>query len=325
MTHFLNRRHLLTWAAAALGLNTTAEAAAWPDHPVRLVVPYAAGGGADHAARIVAQRLGELLGQPVVVDNKPGAGGVIGADQVAKSAADGYTVLFSSAAVLYFNKALYPKLSYDLDKDLVAVTRVSKTPNLLVVPINSPYKSIQDLVQSAKTQPGEIRFGSGGSGSSMHVIAEVLSQKANVKFEHIPYKSSTQMVQELLAGQIDFTFQNIAVVMPFVKAGKLRALAVTSDKRFFLDPSIPTVKEAGWPIVWEGGSGLLVPTGTPMAVVNKIAQDVEMTLGKQEVKTALQQNGVEAAPLKTIEFAQSVREISSQWASVIRSSGAKVD
>ena len=198
MTHFLNRRHLLTWAAAALGLNTTAEAAAWPDHPVRLVVPYAAGGGADHAARIVAQRLGELLGQPVVVDNKPGAGGVIGADQVAKSAADGYTVLFSSAAVLYFNKALYPKLSYDLDKDLVAVTRVSKTPNLLVVPINSPYKSIQDLVQSAKTQPGEIRFGSGGSGSSMHVIAEVLSQKANVKFEHIPYKSSTQMVQELL-------------------------------------------------------------------------------------------------------------------------------
>lgn len=159
----------------------------------------------------------------------------------------------------------------------------------------------------------------------MHVIAEVLSQKANVKFEHIPYKSSTQMVQELLAGQIDFTFQNIAVVMPFVKAGKLRALAVTSDKRFFLDPSIPTVKEAGWPIVWEGGSGLLVPTGTPMAVVNKIAQDVEMTLGKQEVKTALQQNGVEAAPLKTIEFAQSVREISLQWASVIRSSGAKVD
>lgn len=159
----------------------------------------------------------------------------------------------------------------------------------------------------------------------MHVIAEVLSQKANVKFEHIPYKSSTQMVQELLAGQIDFTFQNIAVVMPFVKAGKLRALAVTSDKRFFLDPSVPTVKEAGWPIVWEGGSGLLVPAGTPAAVVNKMAQDVEAALGKQEVKAALQHNGVEAAPLKTLEFAQSVREISAQWASVIRSSGAKVD
>lgn len=159
----------------------------------------------------------------------------------------------------------------------------------------------------------------------MHVIAEVLSQKAQVKFEHIPYKSSTQMVQELLAGQIDFTFQNIAVVMPFVKAGKLRALAVTSDKRFFLDPSIPTMRETGWPIVWEGGSGLLVPAATPTAVVNQIAQDVEAMLTKQEVKAALQQNGVEAAPLKTIEFAQSVREISSQWASVIRNSGAKVD
>lgn len=314
------------FCAAALTLSVHAVVGAdFPSKPVKILVSAAPGSSPDLTARVIAQQLSALWKQPVVVEDVPGAGGNLAAEKVVKSPPDGYTVLFSSAAVLYFNKALYPKLSYDLDKDLVAVTRVSKTPNLLVVPINSPYKSIQDLVQSAKTQPGEIRFGSGGSGSSMHVIAEVLSQKANVKFEHIPYKSSTQMVQELLAGQIDFTFQNIAVVMPFVKAGKLRALAVTSDKRFFLDPSIPTVKEAGWPIVWEGGSGLLVPTGTPMAVVNKIAQDVEMTLGKQEVKTALQQNGVEAAPLKTIEFAQSVREISSQWASVIRSSGAKVD
>ena len=159
----------------------------------------------------------------------------------------------------------------------------------------------------------------------MHVIAEVFSQKANAKFEHIPYKSSTQMVQELLAGQIDFTFQNIAVVMPFVKAGKLRALAVTSDKRFFLDPSVPTMKETGWPIVWEGGSGLLAPAGTPAAVVYKMAQDVEAALNKHEVKAALQQNGVEAVPLKTTEFGQSVREISSQWATVIRNSGARVD
>ena len=314
------------FCAAALSLSVHAVVGAdFPSKPVKILVSAAPGSSPDLTARVIAQQLSALWKQPVVVEDVPGAGGNLAAEKVVKSPPDGYTVLFSSAAVLYFNKALYPKLSYDLDKDLVAVTRVSKTPNLLVVPINSPYKSIQDLVQSAKTKPGEIRFGSGGSGSSMHVIAEVLSQKANVKFEHIPYKSSTQMVQELLAGQIDFTFQNIAVVMPFVKAGKLRALAVTSDKRFFLDPSIPTVKEAGWPIVWEGGSGLLVPTGTPMAVVNKIAQDVEMTLGKQEVKTALQQNGVEAAPLKTIEFAQSVREISSQWASVIRSSGAKVD
>jgi tripartite-type tricarboxylate transporter receptor subunit TctC len=302
-----------------------AYASDFPNKSVKIVVSAAPGSSPDLTARVLAQQLSALWKQPVVVEDVPGAGGNLAADKVAKSSPDGYTVLFSSAAVLYFNKALYPKLSYDLDKDLTAVTRVSKTPNLLVVPVNSPHKSVQDLVLSAKNKPGDIRFGSGGSGSSMHVLAEVLSQKAQVKFEHIPYKSSTQMVQELLAGQIDFTFQNIAVVMPFVKAGKLRALAVTSDKRFFLDPSVPTMKESGWPIVWEGGSGLLVPAGTPAVVVNKMAQDVEAMLGKPEVKAALQQNGVEAAPLKTLEFAQSVREISAQWAPVIRSSGAKVD
>jgi tripartite-type tricarboxylate transporter receptor subunit TctC len=315
---------LLTGALLAIGV-TTAVHADYPSKPVKIVVSSAPGSSPDLTARVVAQQLSAQWKQPVVVEDVPGAGGNLAAEKVAKSPPDGYTVLFSSAAVLYFNKALYPKLSYDLDKDLVAVSRVSKTPNLLVVPANSSYKSIHDLVQAAKAKPGEIRFGSGGSGSSMHVIAEVLSQQAKVKFEHIPYKSSTQMVQELLAGQIDFTFQNIAVVMPFVKAGKLRALAVTSDKRFFLDPSIPTVKESGWPIVWEGGSGLLLPAGTPAAVVNKMALDVETALSKSEVKLALQQNGVEAAPLKTLEFAQSVRDISAQWAGVIRNSGARVD
>ena len=303
----------------------SAHAADFPSKPVKIIVSAAPGSSPDLTARVLAQQLSALWKQAVVVEDVPGAGGNLAAEKVAKSAPDGYTLLFSSAAVLYFNKALYPKLSYDLEKDLVPISRVSKTPNLLVVPLSSPYKTVQDLVQAAKAKPGEIRFGSGGSGSSMHVIAEVFSQKASVKFEHIPYKSSTQMVQELLAGQIDFTFQNIAVVMPFVKAGKLRALAVTSDKRFFLDPSVPTMKETGWPIVWEGGSGLLAPAGTPAAVVSKMAQDVETSLGKQEVKAALQQNGVEAAPLKTTEFGQSVREISTQWATVIRSSGARVD
>jgi tripartite-type tricarboxylate transporter receptor subunit TctC len=303
----------------------SAHAADFPSKPVKIIVSAAPGSSPDLTARVLAQQLSALWKQAVVVEDVPGAGGNLAAEKVAKSAPDGYTLLFSSAAVLYFNKALYPKLSYDLEKDLVPISRVSKTPNLLVVPLSSPYKTVQDLVQAAKAKPGEIRFGSGGSGSSMHVIAEVFSQKASVKFEHIPYKSSTQMVQELLAGQIDFTFQNIAVVMPFVKAGKLRALAVTSDKRFFLDPSVPTMKETGWPIVWEGGSGLLAPAGTPAAVVSKMAQDVEASLGKQEVKAALQQNGVEAAPLKTTEFGQSVREISTQWATVIRSSGARVD
>jgi len=314
----------LTTAVLAIGLSSGVHAD-FPSKPVKIVVSSAPGSSPDLTARVLAQQLSAQWKQPVVVEDVPGAGGNLAAEKVAKSPPDGYTVLFSSAAVLYFNKALYPKLSYDLEKDLVAVSRVSKTPNLLVVPANSTYKSIQDLVQAAKAKPGDIRFGSGGSGSSMHVIAEVLSQQAKVKFEHIPYKSSTQMVQELLAGQIDFTFQNIAVVMPFVKAGKLRALAVTSDKRFFLDPAIPTVKESGWPIVWEGGSGLMLPAGTPTAVVNKMALDVESALSKSEVKLALQQNGVEAAPLKTTEFSQSVREISAQWAGVIRNSGAKVD
>jgi tripartite-type tricarboxylate transporter receptor subunit TctC len=297
----------------------------YPSKPVKLIVSAAPGSSPDMAARLIAQKLSAKWPQPVVVEDLPGAGGNLAAERVAKSPADGHTVLFASAAVLYFNKALYPKLSYDIDKDLIPVIRVSRTPNLLVVPANSPIQSIQQLVQMAQSRPGSLRFGSGGSGSSMHVLAEVFAEKAHVQFEHIPYKSSSQMVQELMGEQIDFAFHNIAVVMPFVKSGKLRALAVTSDQRFFLDPSIATVKESGWPVVWEGGSGLLMAAGTSPDIVNRWAQDVAEVLALRDVQATLRTNGMEAAALKTSDFKHSIQDVASQWQGVLKKSRAKVD
>ena len=299
--------------------------AQYPSKPVKLIVSAAPGSSPDLTARLLAQKLSAVWSQPVVVEDIAGAGGNLAAERVAKSASDGYTVLYASAGVLYFNKSLYPKLSYDIDKDLIPVIRVARTPNLLVVPFNSPYKSLQQLVQAAKSQPGRIRYGSGGSGSSMHVLAEVFADKSQVQVEHIPYKSSSQMVQELMGGQIDFAFHNIPVVMPFVKAGKLRALAVTSEKRYFLDPSVTTLQESGWPIVWEGGSGLLVAAGTPPAIVNKLAQDVHTILSQADVQAALNTNGLEAAPLKTSEFRHSIQEVSAQWRGVLKKTNASVD
>ena len=297
----------------------------YPSKPIKLIVSAAPGSSPDMAARLVAQKLSAQWPQPVVVEDLPGAGGNLAAERVAKSAPDGHTVLFASAAVLYFNKALYTKLAYDIDRDLIPVIRVSRTPNLLVVPADSPIKSITQLVQTAQAQPGRLRFGSGGSGSSMHVLAEVFAEQAHVQFEHIPYKSSSQMVQELMGGQIDFAFHNIAVVMPFVKSGKLRALAVTSDQRFFLDPAIATVKESGWPVVWEGGSGLLMPAGTPPEIVRRWAQEVQKILAQADVRSTLNANGMEAAPLQTVEFKRSIQDVSGQWQGVLKKSNARVD
>lgn len=297
----------------------------YPSKPVKIVVSSSAGSSPDLTARVLAQKLSEVWHQPVVVEDLPGAGGNLAADRVAKSMPDGHTLLYASAGVLYFNKSLYPKLPYDIDKDLTAVIRIARTPNLLVVPPGSPHRSLQQLVQAAKAQPGSLRYGSGGSGSSMHVLAEVLAEKAQTRFEHIPYKSSSQMLQELMGGQIDFAFHNIAVVMPFVKTGKLKALAVTSDQRFFLAPTVPTLKESGLPMVWEGGSGLMAPSGTPPELVQRIASDVENLLSRKDIQATLQSNGLEAAPLKTNEFKRSYQEVAALWREVLLKTQAKVD
>jgi tripartite-type tricarboxylate transporter receptor subunit TctC len=309
---------LLTFANLVFGAD-------YPSKPVKIIVSSSPGSSPDLTARVLAQKLSEVWHQAVVIEDLPGAGGNLAAERVAKSTPDGYTLLYASAGVLYFNKVLYPKLSYDIDKDLAAVIRIARTPNMLVVPPGSPYRSVQQLVQAAKAQPGNLRYGSGGSGSSMHVLAEVLAEKAQTRFDHIPYKSSSQMLQELMGGQIDFAFHNIAVVMPFVKAGKLRALAVTSDQRFFLAPSVPTLKESGWPVVWEGGSGLMAPAATPPELVQQLATEVEQVLNRKDVQATLQSNGLEAAPLKTSEFKRSYQEVSHLWREVLIKTQAKVD
>jgi tripartite-type tricarboxylate transporter receptor subunit TctC len=321
-------RQLIIQLFAMLGLASLSGWPSWAQYPtktVKIMVSSSTGSSPDLSARVLAQKLSDQWRQPVVVENVPGAGGNLAAERVAKSQPDGYTLLYASAGVLYFNKSLYPKLSYDIDKDLTPVIRIARTPNLLVVPKSSPHQNVQQLLQFARAQPGALRYGSGGSGSSMHVLAEVLAEKTQVRFEHIPYKSSSQMLQELMAGQIDFAIHNIAVVMPFVKSGKLKALAVTSENRFFLVPAVPTLKEAGWPVVWEGGSGLMAPASTPAEVVQQLANDVEKLLNRQDVQHTMQSNGLEAAPLKTNEFKRSIKEVSSAWHDVLIKTQAKVD
>ena len=309
--------------ATLLYLQTVHAQSAYPSRPIRVVIPFAAGGSPDVIARGLASQLDGQLGKNVIIDNRAGANGIIGAQIVASAAPDGHTLLHTPPAFV-INALVYKQLPYDVLNDFLPVTQIGESGGyfVLVAPTLG-VNTIKELVALAKAKP--LSYGSPPVGNTLHLATEMFKQRTGAPLLHVPFKGGGEIFNSLMGGEIHVAFVPPPGAMPFVKAGKLRALAVTSDQRFFLDPAIPTLKETGWPIVWEGGSGLLVPAGTPTAVVSKMAQDVETVLGKQEVKSALQQNGVDSAPLKTNEFALSVREISSQWAAVIRSSGAKVD
>lgn len=324
MTHFLNRRHLLTWAVAALGLNTTAEAAAWPDHPVRLVVPYAAGGGADHAARIVAQRLGELLGQPVVVDNKPGAGGVIGADQVAKSAADGYTVLFDASAHVV-NPALR-KMPFDPARDFTPVSLIVTAPQILVVSPQSPYKTLDELLAAARKAPGKISFASAGAATASHLAAELMADEGKVDLLHVPYKGGAPALTDVMAGSVDLYFGNAASTLQHVTSGKLRALGVSSRQRLKSLPGVPTLSESGMPqyevLEWNG---IFVPKATPADVLQRLSKEVQAALADPKVRERLQQAGVAPVGDSPAEFGKFVEKESARWQSLVKARGIRLD
>lgn len=324
MTHFLNRRHLLTWAVAALGLNTTAEAAAWPDHPVRLVVPYAAGGGADHAARIVAQRLGELLGQPVVVDNKPGAGGVIGADQVAKSAADGYTVLFDASAHVV-NPALR-KMPFDPARDFTPVSLIVTAPQILVVSPQSPYKTLDELLAAARKAPGKISFASAGAATASHLAAELMADEGKVDLLHVPYKGGAPALTDVMAGSVDLYFGNAASTLQHVTSGKLRALGVSARQRLKSLPGVPTLSESGMPqyevLEWNG---IFVPKATPADVLQRLSKEVQAALADPKVRERLQQAGVAPVGDSPAEFGKFVEKESARWQSLVKARGIRLD
>ena len=300
--------------------------AQYPAKPVRLIVPAGPGTSPDVQARVVAQKLGDAWRQGVVVENLPGAAGNMGVERAAKSSADGYTILFATFGPLYINKTLYSKLSYDIERDFEPVSQVSRTANILVVRPSLEVRTVQELVAYGKANPGRLRYGAAGNGTSMHILGELFKMKAGIDALHVPYKSSAQMAADLAAGEFEFAFNNAAAVIPYLRGGRLRALAVTTEGRFTHAPELPAMGEAGLPqIVFDGGSGVVTPTGTPREIVERIYRDLTSALHTPAVREQFAAHWVEPVGSTPDEFRAHIRSETVRWAPIVRASGARLD
>jgi tripartite-type tricarboxylate transporter receptor subunit TctC len=319
-------------AAGLLPLSSFAQAT-WPAKPVRIVVPFAAGGTTDILARAVAQELTKSLGQSFVVDNKPGAGGNIGADLVAKAAPDGYTLLMGTVGTHAINKSLYAKMPYDPQKDFQPVTLVAGVPNVMVVNAEKAaarkIATVQDFTQYARANPGKLNMASSGNGTSIHLAGELFKSMTGVYLTHFPFQGSNPALFSLMSGDMDVMFDNLPSAMTHIKSGKLKALAVTSATRSAALPDVPTVEEAGGPSLkgFEASSwfGLLAPAGTPMDIVLRIQQETAKSLATPAMKERLLAQGAIPSGNTPAQFAQVIDREMKKWAPVVKASGAKVD
>lgn len=318
-------RVLLAAALGACAMNASAQQA-YPSKPIRLIVPFPPGGGTDILARIVGHKLQENLKWVVVLDNRPGAGGNIGVDLAAKSPADGYTVVMGQTSNLAVNPTLYAKLPYNPVKDFAPVTTVATAPLVLVVPANSPYKTLADVVSAAKAKPEEITFASPGNGTVAHLTGELLQKAAGIKLQHVPYKGSAQAITDLIGGQVQLYMSSVPSAMSQIKSGKLRPLAVTSEKRSDDLPQVPTINESGYKgfnaLTWFG---LLVPAGTPTPIVARLNAEVNKVLKMKEVQEKISTEGGDAQGSTPEEFAALLKSDIVKWGHVVRESGAKID
>lgn len=314
---------LLTVALLAFASLGAAAQTAWPTKPIRIVVTFPPGGAPDTLARVLADKWA-ALGQPVTVDNKPGAGGNIGTDLVAKSAPDGATLIVGTVGTHGINASLYPNLPYHPQRDFTPITFLASTPNLLVVNNTVPAKTTQELVDLAKKTP--LTFGSSGSGTSIHLSGELFNTLAGVKMQHIPYKGRAQAIPDLLGGRISMIFDNMPSALPLVKSGELRAIAVTSAQRSPAAPQIPTLAESGLP-GFEATSwfALFAPANLPREVQMKINAETTRVLGLPDVKEKLATLGLEPAPGTPDQLATLVQSEMTKWAKVVKESGAKPD
>lgn len=315
------------FAALAVALAcapAVALAQAYPSKPVRLVVPYSPGGGADNAARILATRLSATLGQTVVIDNRPGGSGMIGAQAVAQAEPDGYTVLYDASAFAV-NPALR-KMAFDPAKDLVPVSLAVTVPNIFVVPPNAPYGTVQEFVDYARKHPGKLTYASYGAGSAAHLIGELLKARAGIDLLHVPYKGGAPALTDLMGGQVDSYFANAASGMSYVKSGKLRALAVTSAKRMAAMPDVPTLAESGFKdfevLEWNG---FFVPKGTPGEVVARLAKEVQAAVKDPATRQKLQGLGLDPVGSAPEEFGKFVQAEMTRWAGLVKSNRITVD
>ena len=334
-----NRRHVLASASllALLGPQAwtlaRAQAGGWPAKPVRIVVPFAAGGTTDSLARAIAPELQRAFGQPFVVDNKPGAGGNTGAAEVAKSAADGYTLLMGTVGTHAINPSLYPKMPYDAAKDFAPITLVAGVPNVVVMNPGSAQKygvnNIVDLIRAARANPGKLNVASSGNGTSIHLAAELFKSLTSTFMLHLPYRGSGPALIDLMAGNVDLMFDNLPSAMPHIKSGRLKALAVTSGVRSQALPELPTVAEAGGLMLrnYEASSwfGLLAPAGTPAEVVARIQQETAKAMAAPAIKERLLAQGAIPSGMSPADFAKFIEAETKKWAVVVKASGAKVD
>jgi tripartite-type tricarboxylate transporter receptor subunit TctC len=316
----------LVMSFAVCGLSQVAHAQAFPSKPIKIVVTFPLGGAPDILARLLGSKMQENWGQPVIVDNRAGAGGNIGADYVAKSPADGYTVVMGTVGTHAINASLYSKMPYDPVRDFAPVILVAQTPNLLVVNPAVPAKTVQELIDYAKASPGKVFFGSPGVGTSIHVSGELFNTMAGVKTVHVPYKGRQFAIPDLLAGQIQMMFDNMPSALPLAKEGKLRALAVTSARRHPAAPEIPTMSESGLP-GFDATSWFAVyaPAGTPADVVAKLNGEFNRIMTLADVKEKLAGIGLDVAGGSPEALGSYTRSELAKWAKVVRESGAKAD
>jgi tripartite-type tricarboxylate transporter receptor subunit TctC len=302
-----------------------AQAQDYPSKPVRIVVPFAPGGSADVYGRFIAQHLQEALGQTFVIDNRPGAGSVIGTDQVAKGAADGYTLLLMSNAHTV-NESLIPNKPYSLMRDFVAIAPINSSDLVLVAAASTPFNSLPELIKAAKAKPGALSYASSGPGTPYHMAGELLKASAGIAMVHIPYKGSAGARSDVLGGQVEMMFDAIPTMAEHIKSGKIKALATTGLQRSAALPNVPTVNEAGVPgyeaTIWLG---LMAPKGTPVSIVNRLNAEVARITASAEVRKAWAAQGATAMTMGVLEFTRYLEADIVKWAAIVKISGAKVD
>ncbi|MDM0107018.1 tripartite tricarboxylate transporter substrate binding protein [Variovorax sp. J22R24] len=318
------RRQLLLGGVALAALPAAAQTPAFPSKPIRLVVPYAAGGGADGNARLLAQPMSALLGQPIVVENRPGASGIIAATAVLQAPADGYTVLFDTFP--YAVNAVLRKLPFDPVKDLVPVSQAINMPNILVVPSSAPYKTFKEFIDFARANPGKLSYASYGAGGSAHLAAEMLKRDAGIDWLHVPYKGGAPAITDLLAGQVSAYFANPVSGLSYVQSGRLRALATTGAKRMEALPDVPTVMESGFKnfevVEWNG---FFVPAATPPAVIERLSAAVRDATHQPETRRRLLSMGIEPVGNTPKEFGAFLQSQIARWAALVKTNGITVD
>ncbi|MGZ5032272.1 MAG: tripartite tricarboxylate transporter substrate binding protein [Usitatibacter sp.] len=314
--------------AAALVLALAAPVALaqgnYPDKPIHFLVPFTAGSGTDIVARTLGEAMGKSMGQPIIVENRPGAGGTIGAAVVAKGAADGYTLLVHSAGHVA-NPSIYPNLSYDTVKDFACISTLASLPNVLIVSPSKGYKTVKDLVDKARANPGVLNYGSAGMGSATHMNAEIFRQSANFDAVHVPFKGTPEAMTETATGRIDFFFAPLSSALQLIKDGRLQALAVGTSQRSSVLPNVPTTIEAGYPhsdyVFWVA---MLAPAATPHAVVERLNAEVQKALGTPEMKEKLATLGAEAMPMATAACDTFMKTETSRMSEVVKAAGIKV-